>query len=41
MNFGKKEAYVTVEKKALDTTALVQAVEKLGYHASVKDQPSP
>jgi copper chaperone CopZ len=41
VDFGKKEAYVTVERKALDTMALIRAVDKLGYQASVKEQTSP
>jgi copper chaperone CopZ len=38
VDFGKKEAYVTADKKSLDTKAMIQAVEKAGYQASVKNE---
>jgi len=41
VDFGKKEAYVTVEKKALDRKVLIDAVEKLGYQCSVKVDAAP
>jgi len=41
VDFGKKEALVTVEKKALDRKALIAAVEKLGYQCSVKADAAP
>lgn len=38
VDFGKKEAYVTVDRKALDTKALIEALKKEGYQASVKGE---
>ncbi len=40
VDFGKKEAYVTMDKK-VDTKALIEAVGKAGYQASVKSQGAP
>jgi mercuric ion binding protein len=36
VDFTKKEAVVTVDKAALDTDALVKALEKVGYQGTVK-----
>jgi copper chaperone CopZ len=41
VDFAKKEATVTVEKKALNTAAMIQALEKIGYQGSVKSGPGP
>ncbi len=38
IDFAKKEAYVTADKNSLDTKAMIQAVEKAGYQASVKNE---
>ena len=40
VNFDKKEAYVTAEKKTLDTQAMIKALEKVGCKGSVKQRPS-
>jgi copper chaperone CopZ len=40
VSFAKKEAVVTVERRRLDRAALVQAVDKVGYRASVKTAPT-
>jgi copper chaperone CopZ len=39
VDFNKKEAYVTAEKKSLDTEAMMKALEKVGYQGSVKSEP--
>ena len=39
VDFNKKEAYVTADKSA-DTKAMIEAVDKLGYKASVKAGPN-
>jgi Cu+-exporting ATPase len=41
VNFARKEAYVSVDKKALDPAALIAALKKAGYDGSVKGEPSP
>jgi copper chaperone CopZ len=41
INFAGKEAYVTADKKTLDTDALIAALKKAGYDATVKGEPSP
>jgi copper chaperone CopZ len=40
VDFAKKEAYVTVDKKAYDPAALSAALEKAGYKGSVKNAPA-
>ncbi len=40
VDFAKHEATVTADKKTLDPQALLQTLEKAGYHGSVKGEPS-
>jgi copper chaperone CopZ len=39
VDFNKKEAYVTADKKSVDIPAMLKALEKVGYHGSVKSGP--
>ena len=41
VDFQKKEAYVAVEKKSLDKDALIAALKKAGYDATVKGAAAP
>lgn len=41
VDFGKREAVVTVDREKLDARALIQAVDKAGYQASVKGGVPP
>ena len=40
VDFNKKEAYVTAEKKGLDIQAMIKALDGLGYQGSVKNGPN-
>jgi len=39
VDFNKKEAYVTADKKTLDIQAMIKALAKVGYQGSVKTGP--
>ena len=39
VDFNKKEAYVTADKNSADIPAMLKALEKIGYHGSVKSGP--
>jgi copper chaperone CopZ len=41
INFAGKEAYVTADKKTLNTGDLIAALKKAGYDATVKANASP
>ncbi len=39
MSFEHKEAYVTADKKTLDTDAMIKALAKVGYQGAVMRGP--
>ena len=39
VRFDEREALVEAERKSLDTKAMIEALRKAGYEASVKEKP--
>jgi copper chaperone CopZ len=40
VDFNKKEAYITADKKTLDVQAMIKALDSVGYQGSVKSGPN-